>query len=611
VLLLFTLNLNTQIRIDMINSEINKVSNKCFEQLFKHNIQFEIPFFQRGYAWESKHWQQLFLDIDEKIISEIDLSTNIEDIEHFFGPIVVLEKRNSDLSIRKFLIIDGQQRITTIYILLAIIRDLLKENAHQAQSANEYASRLNNYLINNVEEKDDYLKLKVFSGKGDRLPTYRIVFDNNNPQSPHLMVDQQLYNSKTNKIDAFFEYSKKHLKKNYNSVPKLWQFAEILLKSLKIVWIPLDENKDDPQAIFESLNDRGMPLSASELICNFLFQPLLKSPEIDFEELHNNYWLNTITKIDSEGNFEDYLRNYLSIGENKVIGQGRRIYTFFKAKNKRLNPVSAKSFLLEVFEFHKIYNSIVNPILNQYNNKEINIILINIKSTRMDAATPFILSLLKAHYLKSINDSDAICLMNELFVLLVRRKMCELPTQKYDIIFPNLLNKIANEPDKVKEFQKIIKEENYWVSNQDFENAFINKPLYRPRDLSFTRMILQEIDKTMQAFGQLPDYTTLPTVEHILPQTLDDYWKKYLNEDAENPDLPKYINTIGNLCLLSRPANSHASQNPFDAKKADYTDISALAKDVKNRNVKWNISSIKNRSSDLANKALSIWKWKD
>lgn len=596
----------------MSKQDINRVANKSFEQLFKHNIQFEIPFFQRGYAWEKKHWKQLFEDIEEKIITEIDLANNLEDLEHFFGPIVVLEKLNSDLSLKKFLVIDGQQRITTIYILLAIIRTLLKEKSHQSQMANEYVAKLNKFLINEIDEPDDYLRMKVFSGKGDRLPTYYVVFGvSSNPNSPHLTVDQQLYNPKTNKIDALKTYAEKYLKRHYSSVPQLWQLAEILLKSLKIVWIPLDEKKDDPQAIFESLNDRGMPLTASELICNFLFQPLIKSTEIDYEDLHNNLWLKTISSIDVSGNFEDYLRNYLSIGENKVIGKGRRIYTFFKAKNKKLNSKTAKEFLEDINKYYSIYNTIVNPIANQYQEKEINEILIKIKSTRMDASTPFILALLKGHFLGSIEKQDTIDLLNELLILLVRRKMCELPTQKYDIIFPNLLNRIINEPDKVKEFQKIIKDENYWVSNQDFEHALINSPLYRQRDLPFTRMILQEIDKSLQSYGQLPDYSTLPTVEHILPQTIDEVWKEYIGEDYNNPELNRYINTLGNLCLLSRPANSHAGQDPFEEKKKDYTDVSALTKDVKNRNVKWNIKSIIERSEFLAKKAMELWKWKE
>ena len=123
-------------------------------------------------------------------------------------------------------------------------------------------------------------------------------------------------------------------------------------------------------------------------------------------------------------------------------------------------------------------------------------------------------------------------------------------------------------------------------------------------------MILQEVDKSLSDYGQLPDYTTLGSVEHVLPQTRDGRWETYLGDDLKNPDLDRYINTIGNLCLLSSPANSHAGQDPFEAKKKDYSDVSALTRYIKRRDVKWSISIIKARSSDLKEKLLSIYAWK-
>lgn len=592
-----------------MNDISNNVANKNFSQLFRSNILFEIPFFQRGYAWEKKHWDQLFVDIEEKILIDIDLSDDLEDIEHFFGPIVVLEKVNSDPQLKQFLVIDGQQRISTVYLLLSIIKNLLEEKTHESQQASEHISKLKNYILNDSDDVDDYKKLKVFSTKGDRLPTYYIVFGNqSNPSSPFLQVDQQLFNPQTNKINAFKKYAEKRLRRDFHSVPKLWQLAQIILNCLKVVWIPLDEKKDDPQAIFESLNDRGMPLSASELICNYLFQPLIKSGE-NHEYLHNNYWLKTVKGIDSKGNFEDYLRNYLTIGEKKVIGKGRRIYVFFKFKHKKINSKTSKEFLNEINNFYSSYNQIINPISNRYNNNDISELLIKINATRMDACNPFLLSILRSLKLETISIDDCKTIINEIYVLLVRRKMSEMPTQKYDIIFPSLLGKIINEPNKAKAVQSILIDEKYYVSNQEFEYALINKPLYRQRDLNFTRMVLQEIDKSMQEYGQLPDYSTLPTIEHILPQNLDKHWKKYLGDEIDNNDLPRYTNTLGNLCLLSLPANSHAGRDPFKLKKQDYTDVSALTRDIKKRNVKWSIEEISNRAKDLSKQALNIWKW--
>lgn len=590
----------------MVTEEL-KVGNRNFESLFKTSIQFEIPFFQRGYCWERKHWEQLFVDINEQILPELDTSENLEDVEHFFGPIVVLQKRTGNPELQQYLVIDGQQRITTIYLLLAKIRHLIEEKSHESPSASEYFQFLSKYLINDIDNHDDYLKLKVFSCKGDRLPAFKTVF-NRNPNSPSLQVDMLLYSPGTNKIDIFNKYLDKKLRKDFHSVPKLWQLSRILLKSLKIVWIPLDESKDDPQAIFESLNDRGMPLSASELLCNYLFRPIITANE-EYESLHNDCWLKAIRDTDSSGSFEDYLRIFFSIGENKIIGQGRRIYVHFKYKNKNLNKETAKSVLLDLKSNINIYNAIVDPVKNRLSGKDISNTLIKIGSTRMDACNVFLLALLKSYANAQIDETETAKILNEICVLLVRRKMCELATQKYDTIFPNLFARIVREPNKPKAISNIISDEGYFVSDQDFLDALINRQLYRTRDLPFSRMVLQEVDKKLQVYNQLPDYSTLSTIEHVIPQTIDETWKTYLGEDAKNPDLQKYINTIGNLCLLSGPANSHAGQDPFESKIKDYTDVCALAKDLKKRKSPWNIKAIVARSEELGKIALQIWPW--
>ena len=184
--------------------------------------------------------------------------------------------------------VDGQQRITTIYLLLAIIRTEIRARKHLSIDAFDYLDKLKRYLVNDVETTDDYLKLKVFSSKGDRLPSYRVVIDSGaNPKTPMLQTDLQLYLPGRNRVDEFQKYAVKKLKAQYPDVPALWQLAQALLNCLKIVWIPWDAEKDDPQAIFESLNDKGMPLKASELLCNYLFRPIMQT-EMDFEDLHNN-----------------------------------------------------------------------------------------------------------------------------------------------------------------------------------------------------------------------------------------------------------------------------------------------------------------------------------
>lgn len=585
----------------------NNVTNRTFKELFSSNVRFEIPFFQRGYAWEKRQWDQLFSDIDEQIINELSGDDDFDQHEHFFGPIVVLEKSNSDPQLKRFLVIDGQQRITTVYLLLALISEQLEKKSSMSDDAERYIQQLEKFLKNDDSDKsDDYKKLKVYSSKGDRLPLYLILFSNN-PVSPFLAADQQLYIPLHNKINMFSNYARRKIKNH--DIPQLWQLAQSLLQCLKFVWIPLDEKKDDPQAIFESLNDKGIPLSASELLCNFLFKPLIDDRNNSHEMLHIEKWLKSIKEVGGDDKFEYYLRNLFSIDQKKMIGKGRRIYVSVKLNNRNLSKEQALDYLNDISDCVKLFNHITNPIGNPYPDDDLNNVIIKIKQTNMDSSTPFLMAILKAIKNQSISEAEAVKILNGTLVLLVRRKVCELKTTKYDTFFPSVFNKIKDEPDKVKALQDCIRKEDLFVSNQEFEEAFISKSLYKQTEFSFTRLVLQEIDKTMQSQGQLPDYSTINTIEHIMPQTLDEEWKSYIGVDATDMNLERIKNSLGNLCLISRPANSSIGQDPFEKKKNSYTDVSALAKDIKARNVKWNISSIKDRSKELAQHALDIWKW--
>lgn len=588
--------------------EATRVLSRNFKDIFSANARYEIPFFQRGYSWEQKQWKKLILEdiLGEDGILDNVANENFEDTEHFFGPIVVLQKTGGHPSLLRFLIIDGQQRFTTSYLILAVIKDLIEEKSAISPNASRYVAELNRLLINNVAAGDDYLKLKIFSTKGDRLPTYKAIFKSN-PNSPYLNDDQLLYDPKTNRIDEFVYFAKKNLKGK--DVPTLWNIAQAVMDSLKVVWIPLDETKDDAQAIFESLNDAGQPLTASELLCNFLFKPLIAGHESSYEQIHNEKWLLSQRKV-GYNNFEEYLRNLFSIGEKKKIGREKRMYAFLKNKHRHhLTSELSLELLNRIMDHTEIYNQITDPTKSKHPNAEINQLLYSIKATNMDTVQPYLLALLKALELNEISNQDTINLLYELYTLLVRRKIAKLTTTKYDVLFPNLFNQIRYETDKVKAFQQKVREESLWVDDQLFYESFLTKELYNSKDLGFSRHVLQGIDKKLQKHDEFPDYSSIETIEHVLPQTLDVNWKTHLGNDAIHPDLNRIINTLGNLSLHSQPANSSAGQRPFAEKQTQYNPISSLARDIKSRTEPWNIAAIQQRSADLAETALKIWKW--
>ena len=528
------------------------VQNRTFKDLFNGTVRFEIPFFQRGYAWEKKQWNQLFLDLQEQVIDELSSGNTIDQVEHFFGPIVVLEKVGDEPALKQFLVIDGQQRIVTVYLLLGIIREFLEAKKHLSVEASEYLVALEDYLANKVDSTDDYIRLKVFSSKGDRLPTYRVVFGgDSNPRTPRLQTDLQLYVPGKNRVDEFTKYATRKLKVQFPDVPALWQLAQVLLRCLKIVWIPLDSEKDDPQAIFESLNDKGMPLTASELLCNYLFRPIINAKE-DFEDLHNDKWLASIRLLESDSRFEEYLRNLFSIGENKMVGRGRKVYIYFKNKNRSLSATSARQRLDDIYSGAPLYRTIRAPLEHRHKDEEINRLLVNIANTRMESSTSFVLAVLRALSTNAVNEGQCRAILGETLTLLVRRKMAELPTTQYDVMFPGLLGRIVNEEQQVRALQEQFKKVGMWVSDQEFRDALIERPLYRTRDLAFARMVLIEIDRRLQSHGQLPDYTTVNTIEHTLPQTLHDEWRQYLGGVADDEHLEVLTNSLGNLCLPER-----------------------------------------------------------
>jgi uncharacterized protein with ParB-like and HNH nuclease domain len=584
------------------------VKNRTFRDLLTGTVRFEIPFFQRGYAWDKKQWDQLFIDLQEEVIDDLAAGSPIEDLEHFFGPFVVLEKVGGATELKEFLVIDGQQRITTVYLLLSVVEAQIRAKKHLSSDAVDFSTKLRKYLVNDVEAADDYLKLKVFSSKGDRLPTYRAIFGSDaNPTTPFLHTDLQLYVVGKNRIDEFKKYATRKIASTFTDVPALWQLAQVLLRSLTIVWIPLRQN-DDPQAIFESLNDKGMPLSASELLCNYLFRPLIESKG-NYEELHNTQWLAAIRLLENNEQFEDYLRTLFSIGESKMLGKHRKLYIHFKVKNRKLTAAAAKEHLSAIHEGAMLYRAIVDPVGHPHKDEAINHLLISIANTRMESSTPFVLDVLKTHTRGSLSSIQARSILRETLVLLVRRKMTEQPTTQYDVMFPPLLGKIVNEPNQILALHNQFKKHQVWISDQDFEEALVNKPTYRLRDLAFSRMILMEIDKGLQTHGQLPDYSTVNTIEHMLPQTLDDPWRKYLGSDATDEHLAALTHTLGNLCLLSGPANSAVGQDPFEAKKAVYSPVTALARELMTFAGVWNLEAIKNRSRTHAGEAVKIWNW--
>ena len=594
-----------------------EIINRNFADVFSGEMRYVIPFFQRGFVWGSRNWNQLKQDIEEQILEPAQ-NGDLADQEHFFGPVVVAEKSGHP-RFKVFDIIDGQQRFTTVYLMLAYFRRRLETLMSKAPKAREHHGEIGKWLINRTEHgraQDDYWRIKLFSVKGDRLATYYAVFGHRNPNTPTLQEDLFLY-MPTGNISGKFE---RWMGRNFGDSgdEEIWTWVRALTECLKVVWIPLG-SRDDPQAIFESLNDKGIPLTAAELMCNYLFRPLIASDR-DYESLHRSKWIN-VQQIDRSSpiadsfDFEEYLRHLFSIGHSKIVGKGRRLYVFFKQHNRNLDANTASGHLDNIAESAPLYRRILGESRDGL--QTFDGLLKRIGETNMTSCRPFLLAVLKGEREQDISSAEAESLLREVYVLLVRRKAAELPVTRYDSFFPSLIDRIRA-PDRAAPttviLHEAIRKEQLWVDDRDFKEALVRRPVYRSRELGFTRLVLEEIDRHLarQHGGELPDYSTLDTVEHVAPQSVEssDDWQNELGEDAQSENYSRIINTVGNLCLRKRERNSEMGRLPF-AKKRDLLrqSPSQLALDVANRTGPWNFAAIEARSTHLAAIAAAIWAW--
>ena len=596
--------------------DIGQIINRNFADIFAGEMRYVIPFFQRGYVWTSRNWNQLKQDIEEQII-EPGQDGDLSEQEHFFGPVVVAEK-SGDPRVKVFDIIDGQQRFTTVYLMLAWFRRRLETLLAKAPNARQHYDQIGKWLINpltNRTDRDDYWKIKLFSVKGDRLATYYAVFGLQNPHTSSLQDDLYLYVPSGN-ISGKFE---RWMGRNFGHMgdEDIWHWARALTECLKVVWIPLG-NRDDPQAIFESLNDKGIPLTAAELMCNYLFKPLIRNNE-DHESLHRSKWLN-VQQIDRSSpvfdsfDFEEYLRHLFSVGQSKIIGKGKRLYVFFKQHNKNLDADTARRHLDEIAESAPLYRQILGESGDPL--KTVDGLLAKIGDTNMTSCRSFLLAVLKAERDHNSSSEEVQSLFREVYVLLVRRKIAELPATRYDSFFPSLIDRIGDHDgtDAIVALHQTIKKEQLWVDDKDFKEALVRRPVYRSREIVFTRLVLEELDRHMaqNSGGELPDYSTLDTVEHIAPRNVEtsDAWKNEMGQDASSENYARIINTVGNLCLRKRERNSEMGRLPFGRKQELLRQSpSRLALDIANRAEPWNFSAIERRSAELADLAVVIWGW--
>lgn len=608
-----------------------KYNEKSFEEVFDTQACFEIPIFQRNYVWDKKKWEEIVCDVVIEELCKIDASNKKQqlkelekqDVEimnenYYFGSIYLKEKKTSEIKepgeVSKYLIIDGQQRLITIYLFLIKIY-------HDLKSDSDYSDK--------IQDQREKLFLKRNEGKRIEGKLYTLKKDEQN--LIEIITGNERFASTTESNIARF--NRWYEKQPYSPKVK-WNLFYILCNYLKITEIILSDN-DDEMLIFENLNDKGTPLRGDELLCNYIFQAIVKEKnEKEVTGLHNEYWLDTCQNIErydginiKEEIFLFFLRTWFSIGENKMIGKDKDIYYKFKKKHSpNKNAGSMIKILEEIKNFSILFSKSIKPLENQLKKEsdlspeeidKLNDILGKIDKLNNYTSLTFLLPVLKNFEENFISYDGLIDMLITLHRFLIRKKIANLPTNRDNILFPSLWNKIKDKEKKTEAMKEEFKEIGLFVSDEKLSDVFVSNKFYGH---TLEKLVLKEIDKYLaqeNLKGELPDYTTLNTAEHILPQIFDNKdWNEYLkNEHAKNSSYSALINnrihTIGNLMLVGQSRNSELQNAIFTDKINDYGKNSGLSKDLIDNYSKkiWNVETIESRSKELAKIAVKIWAW--
>lgn len=542
-------------------------------EILNGNKQFLIPIYQRFYSWDIEQCKRLWNDIVEM--------QKKGKVGHFVGSIVNIAEQAMPTGVQKYMIIDGQQRMTTLTLLLLALRDYALNNPSD-KTIN--ALRIDNMLLKNeYEEGDERYKLLLTETDRDILIS---------------LIEKK----------PIMEGTRSRLIENYNFfvgkiADKEIQPAEVYesIGKLQIVNITLDRTVDDAQAIFESLNSTGKELSESDLIRNYILMGLEPSEQ---KYVYEHLWrpMEQLFAYETQGTEMDaFFRHHLTMKISRIPKLGC-VYEEFKLYHLNCEFGSIRELCQDLLKYAKYYTDIVfmrncdSDLKNLYE---------DIIDLKMEVSYPF---LLKIHRdceeglitLEQLKEILKLCIS---YVL--RRSICEIPTNSLNKTFATMKNYIRLDDyvNSVKAFFLMQDSYKEFPDDDKFEIAFVSRDIYNMRNRNYILSRLENFE------NKAPIIIENYTIEHIMPQNknLSLEWRADLGANWQEVQ-KKYLHTIGNLTLTAY--NSEMSDRHFLEKMDMPGGFKESALRLNKYLVKqneWSEKHIEERAKELANKAKSIW----
>ncbi len=543
------------------------------------NNRYVIPVYQRKYDWKIENCSQLYDDL-KKIIRKKRSS-------HFFGSICSQVIPNG--SKIEFHIIDGQQRLTTITLLLLAMSNLVKAGRVKSEEEDLNEQILQRFVIAPWAKKDDKIKLLPVRGDRDALvKLFGPVEDYD--RSSNLTINYQFFYDQVLREEV--------------TVDELYD----AINKLQIISVTLEPD-DDPQLIFESLNSTGLALTEGDKIRNYILMGL--SPQ-DQERFYDDYW----TKIESctMNDVSNFVRDYLSI-KNLTTPTVNNVYREFK-KYAEDAELPTETLLSDMLKYARYYERLL-ICRSGLNCRELDDCLYRLKRLEIVVTRPFFMEVFRLNQEQKLSDKEVLQIFEIIENYLFRRNICEVPTNALNKIFLNLNKEIYrydNTPngyvDKMIYALLSKKESGRFPDDNEFTEALETKAVYQMRG-KYKAYLFERLENygTIEAkdvYTQLDN--SVYTIEHIMPQHLSPAWVESLGPNAEEIHTT-WLHRLANLTLTGY--NPSLSNNPFnekrDAEKYGYKASGLRMNQKIAQKESWGLPELEERNAELISYAKTIW----
>lgn len=557
-----------------------KASETRLLEFLEKAKQFAIPIYQRTYSWTEKQCLTLWHDI-------LRIGSSGAAGGHFIGSVVYIEDDMYHVSSHSpLLVIDGQQRLTTVTLILeALARCLGTREPHKGFSA---AKIRGYYLLNPLEEGDHSFKLLLT--QTDRESLLALMQQQPMPSSHSVRIEEnfKLFQELIHKLEGDFEPLCKGLEK------------------LMIVDIALTRGQDSPQLIFESMNSTGLELTQADLIRNFVLMDLKHSQQM---QLYKRYWHPMELAFGQEAystQFDSFMRHYLTVRTRDVP----KINAVYDACKKYIRATlsdknGSENLAGILADIHKFSSFYCKMNLDQEKEGQLQTVFHDLRELRIDVAYPFLLELYHDYDSKVLSAKDFISALKLVEAYVFRRLVCEIPTNSLNKTFSTLGRSLDKDCYLTSLQGCFLEMPSYrrFPSDDEFNRALRKRDLYNfSRRSYWLRRLENHLRKERVSIQEY-------TIEHILPQNKDlsQPWR-----DALGPEWRRIqetlVHTIGNLTLTGY--NSEYSDHPFEDKRdreGGFRDSPLKLNRGLGTISSWNETTIRERAKQLADLALKVW----